>query len=189
MNLATLIIIAFSILAGDNTCGSFPDRDFGGPDMPKHTRIYANSIYGYSVRIPNGLAGYSSPSPTPQHGFGIVLSWEPRAYISFDGSYNAWGAKNVSELQEIQLKWVAEKAAHVVSIRKYRWRIGPLSARRFVAHHRCNQAKGTFIEDTTIALHRGIVYTATLLTTKERYQEDKVVMERMMRDWRSLARD
>lgn len=186
--LAISILILLPLAAGDD-CGRFPWAGFGSPDMPKHTGSYSNSIYGYFVRIPGGLAGYSAAPPAPEHGFGVVLSWEPRAYISFDGSYNAAFAESLREIEETHLKWVREKAERVLSVERRQVRLGPLRARRYIARHTCRNATGRFVEDTTMALHKGVIYSATLLTTEERYAKDRAVLEQMLRSWRLIVRE
>ncbi|MBS1808618.1 MAG: hypothetical protein JST84_10545 [Acidobacteria bacterium] len=141
------------------------------------------------MRIPKGRTGYSDLPPSPQHGFGIVLSWEPRAYLYVDGSYNSLEVKQAKELEQLHLKWLAEEAAQVIGIEKRNTRLGSLPARRYVARHRCKKRPGTFIEDETIMLHQGIVYTVGLLTTEERYGRDKVVLEQMLGAWRLAPRE
>src|SRR5436190_16144964 len=131
MTFCLALVIAFSLSADDH-CGNFPPKSFSGQGVPKHTRSYSNYVYGYSVKLPTGLTGYSTPPPAPQHGFGIVLSWKPRVYIYFDGSYNAFEAKDVREIEQMHLKWVAEKSAQVVSVKKYAHYLGRLPARRYV---------------------------------------------------------
>jgi len=51
----------------------------------------------------NGLVGYTSAAPAPYHGFGIVLSWEPRSYLYVDGSYNSLELKSLKMLKPIIL--------------------------------------------------------------------------------------
>lgn len=188
MELLMTLVLAFSIFTGDVNCGNFPPKGFDGPDMAKFTGTYSNFVYGYSVKVPRGLVGHNTPAPSPQHGYGIVLSWEPRAYIFVDGSYNSSEAKNANEIEETYLKFLQEESAEVIKVEKSRSVLGPLSARRYVAKHTCKKLRGTFIEDMTIALHKGVVYSAGLLTTPDRYLRDKPVLEQMLKTWRLAQR-
>ncbi len=183
------LLIAFCFFAGNNHCGNFPEKPFADSENYKWTRRYLNYVYGYGVNIPKGLTGYSDLPPSPQHGFGIVLSWESRAYLYFDGSYNSFEAKNTKELEQLHLKWLEEESGQIISIKKYKTRLGSLTARRYVAERKCKNKAGIFIEDNTILLHKGIVYSACLLTTQERYASDKAVLEKMLRTWRLTHRE
>lgn len=189
MNFCIALLIAFCFSSADDHCGNFPAKDFDGPGMAKFTGRYSNFVYGYAVKIPKELTAYNNPPPSPQHGFGIVVSWEPRAYIYFDGSYNAGDAKNGEEIEQTYLKWLGEESAQILSIQKYKSRLGRLSARRYVAKHTCKKLQSIFVEDMTIVLYKGVVYSAGLLTTEDRYLRDKVVLEHMLAGWRLIRRE
>ena len=185
----TLQILVFLLLATtptgtDDYCGNFPEPGFDDPAMSRFVRWYSNPTYHFSVRVPKGLVGHSSPPPLPQHGFGIVLSWTPRAYIYFDGSYNAADEGNTTEIASTRLRWLRDSSLKILSTQRQHTHLGPLSARRFVARHTCPKVRGVFVEDTTIALSRGIIYTVSLLTTDERYQRDRRIMNEMLKTWR-----
>lgn len=188
MNFVLTCLLAFCFVAVDDHCGNFPARQFDESQSTKWKNRYTNLAYGYSVRIPKGRTGYSDLPPSPQHGFGLVLSWEPRAYLYVDGSYNSLEVKNAKELEQLHLKWLAE-SAQVIGIEKHNVRLGSLPARRYVARYTCKKLRGTFIEDETILLHQGIVYMVGLLTTQERYGRDKVALEQMLRSWRLAPRE
>jgi hypothetical protein len=189
MKLCVALFVAFSLPTSNDFCGNFPPSGFDGPGRAKFTGRYYNFVYGYSVRIPKGLAGYNTAPPSPQHGFGVVLSWEPRSYVYFDGSYNSSEAKNAKEIEEAHLKWLEEKSAQVTGVERFNLHLGPLRARRYVARHTCKKVQGEFVEDTVIALYQGIVYSASLLTTQARYSQDRVILERMLRTWRLARRE
>ncbi|HXI91061.1 MAG TPA: hypothetical protein VNO24_13680 [Blastocatellia bacterium] len=189
MSCSIALLVAFCLFTVDDHCGDFPEKRFDESENTKWTNRYVNFVYRYSVKIPKGLSGYSDLPPSPQHGVGIVLSWEPRAYIYFDGSYNSSGARNTRELEQEHLKWLAEESSQITGILHHKSRLGLVSARRYVARHTCRKLQGTFIEDETIMLHKGIVYTASLLTSPDRYSRDKAVLDQMMRSWRLAHRE
>jgi len=64
------VLMYSAAFAGE--CGNFPDRDFENKENLAFKGPYENGNYMYAVTIPKGLTGYSSPSPSPHHGFGIV---------------------------------------------------------------------------------------------------------------------
>src|ERR1700722_14916630 len=70
-------------------CGSVPPPGFDQPPNRSHTGRYDNPLYGYSVTIPGPLSAYSQ-SGGAERGFGIVLSWTPRAYLSVDAAYDVY---------------------------------------------------------------------------------------------------
>src|SRR5438105_1993762 len=76
------------VISRGESCGNFPAAGFDAPEMRHFSDEYRNPNYGFGVTIPKGLTGHDLAAPTPHHGFGVVLSWEPRVYIDFDGSYN-----------------------------------------------------------------------------------------------------
>jgi hypothetical protein len=80
----------------------------------------------------------------PHHGFGVVLSWEPRRYISFDGSYTVETrpsvTPSVNQVQAQALEWVHEESDRAISVRKTKTRLGSLPARRHVVYLRVRTA-------------------------------------------------
>src|ERR1700722_15154770 len=76
-------------IADDSFCGAAPAAGFDQPPNVPHTGRYLNAVYGYSVNIPAPFSGYSA-STGPQRGFGIVLSWKPRAFLRIDAAYDAF---------------------------------------------------------------------------------------------------
>jgi hypothetical protein len=182
-SLAALLLHATLAIAAPENCGRFPAPGFDGPDMDRHTGNYANPTYRYSVRIPDGLAGFSAPPPAPHHGFGVVLSWEPRAYIYFDGSYNALDDQDSDEVANRHLQWLGNDAEKIIAVRKQKVRFKGAPASRYVARIACKGLPGEFVEDMRFVLRDGIVYSAGLLTTADRYRRDSAIFESMLRSW------
>ena len=50
-----------------------------------HVGVYRNSVYHYSIKVPQGLECRTTPPPAPQHGCRIVV--RDGAEIWWDGSY------------------------------------------------------------------------------------------------------
>jgi len=146
---------------------------------------YRNLNYGFAMTIPKGLTGHDAPTPAPHHGFGVVLSWEPRVYIDFDGSYNA-NDLSLRETEEKFLGYLRQDSASVQSVSSKAFKLGPLLARRQVVYHTCAGHKDVFVDDQVIALSRdgSITYTAWLMTTTSRYEKDRKLFEKFLRTWK-----
>ena len=194
MKLVILLTIAIGLfhsdaLAATNaSCGDFPAPGFDAPDMARFVGEYTNPNYGFSVHIPDGLVGHSSPAPMPQHGFGVILSWEPRAYIFFDGSYtietDASATPSVDQVQAQALGWLRGESARIISVHQTHTRLGSLPARRHVVYRSCENRSDVFVVDEVIALRGGITFTAALLSVRQRYSNDRRIFERFLRTWR-----
>jgi hypothetical protein len=183
-----LALVGSNPIAADKaSCGDFPALGFDSPEMSRFVGEYSNPNYDFGVRIPDGLVGHSSPPPMPHHGFGVVLSWEPRVYISFDGSYTVEtptsATPSFDQVQAQTLNWVREESDRVISVRKTRTRLGSLPARRHVVYRTCANRPGVFVVDEVIALLGGVTFSATLLSVDHRYMNDRDIFERFLRTW------
>jgi len=179
---AVLMALAMPLAARANGCGRFPSAEFEGPDRARVEGRYANATYGYAVKAPPGRVGHVSPAPAPNHGFGVVLSWTPRAYLYVDGSYESLEG---STLEEQSARFVRADAQRVLWTRSTKARLGGLDAVRYVARYECPGLQGVYITDEVRALSRdgGTVYTVALLTTAERYHADRKAFEAMVRSF------
>jgi len=179
------LLIEISIISVAYACGDFPVSGFDDPDMRHFTGAYYNPNYGYSVIIPKGLTGHDAAPPAPHHGFGIVLSWEPRAYVYVDGSYNSSELESIEDVETQHLTWLKEESGKIDSVDHIVTNLGSLEARRFIALHTCPQVGGNFIDDYIFAFskNKDIIYTVALLTTEARYKKDKRVLEQLIKTW------
>ena len=168
-----------------SSCGDFPTLAFGSPETAIAAE-YQNANYGYVVRVPKGLIGYRASPSTPDHGLGIVIRSEPRAYLYVDGSYNAAEQPNLQSLGARHAKWL-KSAGHVLSVQQSMMRLGSLRALRRVSRYTCSERGGVFVQDEVIALSadREIVYTVALLTTDRHYVADRRRLEQLIRSWHS----
>jgi len=155
---------------------------------------YANFNYAYSVLVPKGMVGATSPAPLPQHGFGINLlkpssgslsekgGW-PKAYLWVDGSYNSLMWNSFQDVINENLRWKKGKYNLVRLIRRDTTHLGRLPAVRFVTAYR--DAGEEMIEDQIISFrHQGdIIYSISLCTPESRYDEDKRWVVEMQRTW------
>lgn len=167
------------------SCGNFPAPGFDAPEMRHFAGQYRNRNYGFALTIPKGITGHDAPAPAPHHGLGVVLSWEPRAYIEFDGSYNALEL-SLRETEVKNLEYLREDSESIQSVSSKLSRLGPLHARRQVVYHNCKGHADTFVDDYIVALSRDgkIAYTARLMTTASRYGQDRKLFEEFLRTWK-----
>lgn len=179
-------LFLLSLLRPVFACGDFPQPGFDDSDMAHFTGQTYNPNYGYSVIIPKGLVGHNSPPPAPYHGFGIILSWEPRAYLYVDGSYNSLDLESLDKVKAQNLEWLKQESKKIISVKHSVSKLGPLQAKRYVALHICPKASGEFIDDYTFAFSKGkdIIYTVALLTTADRYKKDQRVLEAILKTWK-----
>ena len=190
-------LAAATVLRADGNkgkCGRFPDPGFDGPGMSSFTGAYTNPNYGFSVVIPMGLTGHDVPPPSPHHGFGIVLSWEPRAYVNVDGTYNYLDDPEAQfdindpdqalpELAKLHSRWIRNSSRAVISTTRTATRLGELHAVRQVSRYTCSSVAGVYITDSVFAMSGNVVYSLELLTTKSRYPADRVIFDQLVSSW------
>ena len=163
-------------------CGTQPPGGFDQPPNHSYTGRYLNQLYGYSVDIPAPLSGYA-PSVGPERGFGIVLSWLPRAYLRADAAYDAYydiSADGVHrrDLNTIRLRdqvledqAVSSSMSHTVG-------------GRYVTRVQCAGDAQVYIHDDVIVVRNREIYRLNLQSVPERYDRDVRVLDAMLRSWR-----
>lgn len=183
---AALLLAAAAVAHAAEPCGRFPSPGFDAPDMTRFEKHYANVQYLYSVDLPPGLVAHGAAGP--DHGAGIVLSWEPRAYLNVDGTYDAIEWKTPRAAAKQLLAWKREESTAVLSHTQSPVRLGPLHAVRLVVRHRCAKLPDVYVDDDVVAIDakQGIVYQVSLTTTEPRYARDKALMDAMLASWRLL---
>jgi hypothetical protein len=163
-------------------CGTQPAAGFDQPPNRTYTGRYLNQLYGYSVDIPAPLSGHAQ-SAGPERGFGIVLSWLPRAYLRVDAAYDAYydiSADGVHrrDLNTIRLRdqvledqAVSSSMSHTVG-------------GRYVTRVQCAGDAQVYIHDDVIVVRNREIYRLNLQSVPERYDRDVRVLNAMLRSWR-----
>jgi hypothetical protein len=179
------ILLFKPAFARSEACGNFPAPGFDGPAMRHFSGDYRNPNYGFAVTIPKGLTGHDAPAPAPHHGFGVVLSWEPRVYIDFDGSYNVMDL-SLRDTERKNLGYLRQNSESVRSVSSNAFKLGSLQARRQVVQHTCQGHKEIYVDNQIIALSKDgkITYTAWLMTTSSRYEQDLKLFDDILRTWK-----
>jgi hypothetical protein len=142
---------------------------------------YTNFDYAFSVLVPAGMMGATSPAPNPQHGFGINLInptttfWTmqegmPGAYLFVDGSYNSAELASLEDAMQESLKFLNEQYGNSRLLSKTPTRLGGLRALRFVASYGKSDEKM-------------IVYSIELTTPASRYARDKSLVAQIQKSW------
>jgi hypothetical protein len=171
---------------GSSECGRFPDPGFEGGGNTAFKGSYENLNYLYVVTIPNGLVGYSSPPPSPQHGFGIVLSWEPRAYLFVDSSANSLNYNNEEEALNHHMEYLQKEAEHIVSRNISNLLLGKTQAKMQEIHYKCSGVSEERVRFMVVSLRNGSspVDSAEMDTTVSRLGKDLMVYYSIIKSWR-----
>jgi hypothetical protein len=181
-----LLMLMLSDLAHavSDYCGSLPAPGFDQAPNQARTGRYENPIYGYSVRIPAHLTGYAAAAG-PERGFGIVLSWSPRAYLRVDAAYDMYfdiDAAHVHRSDLVSMRLhdsVIEDLAESSSLAK---RLGG----RYRTRVQCGADSKIYIHEDVIVFVNREIYRLDLQTVEERYQADVDVLNTMLRTWQWL---
>jgi hypothetical protein len=159
---------------------------------------YENYVYGYSVRIPDGMVGAGSTPPAPQHGFGIDLDhprsteWRhgtesPKSFVNVDGSYNSLEWERLDEAVNSNLDFIREKGRNVRLQRRAEMLLGGLTALRVVARY--EEGGVEMVSDEVVAFRTegdgavSVVYTLAMSTPLSKYERDRPVLEALMEGW------
>ena len=155
---------------------------------------YENYVYGYSVKIPDGMVGVGSTPPAPQHGFGIDLDnprsteWNgrpefPKSYLYVDGSYNSLEWERLDDAVNAHLRYIREDGGNVRVWNRTQTRLGGLRAVRLVALY--EQDGVEMVSDEIVSLNgeTGVVFTLSLSTPRSKYERDRPVLEAMQQSW------
>ena len=174
-------LMSNSAMAVDLFCGAVPSADFDRPPNLVHTGRYLNPVYGYSVNIPAAFSGYSA-STGPQRGFGIVLSWQPRAFLNVDAAYDAFFDITAAGVHRSDLVAMRQHAT-VLDDRAEQITLARKQGNRFVTRVRCGDDSRVFVHDTVLVMVNREIYRLALQTVPERYEADSAVLNAMLRSW------
>lgn len=166
-------------------CGAMPASGFDLPPNRAHTGRYVNDVYGYAVSIPAGLIGYSS-AQGPQRGFGIVLSWAPRAYLRVDAAYDAFydiTADGVHQRDAVGVRLfdtlLSDQKSPAVLVHD--------PGGRYLMRVRCPGSAQVYIHDDVIVMRRREIYRVDLQTVPSRFASDVKILEAMLPTWQWVA--
>jgi hypothetical protein len=163
-------------------CGAVPAPGFDQPPNHAHSGRYLNQLYGYSVEIPASLSAYTS-SEGPERGFGIVLSWMPRAYLSVDAAYDAYYDITADGVHRRDINAI-RLHDQVLDDRALSYLVAHAAGGRYVTRVQCAGDPRIYIHDDVIVVRNREIYRLNLQSVPERYAGDAKVLDAMLRSWR-----
>jgi hypothetical protein len=166
-------------------CGTAPPPEFEQAPNRVHTGPYVNPVYGYSVAIPAPLSAYT-PGVGPERGFGIVLSWSPRAYLSVDAAYDAYYDISADGVHRRDINAIRLHDL-VVSDQGSSYLLAHAAGGRYLTRVQCAGDPQIYIHDDVIVMRNREIYRLNLQSVPERYAIDVKVLNAMLRTWRWQA--
>jgi len=163
-------------------CGAEPAPGFDLSPNHAHTGRYVNAVYGYAVTIPAGLTGYSSAAG-PQRGFGIVLSWAPRAYLRVDAAYDAFYSITADAVHMRDVVGV-RLFDTLLSDQKNPAALAHVPGGRYLMRVRCPGSAQVYVHEDVIVMRRREIYRLDLQTVPSRYASDVRLLDAMLPTWR-----
>lgn len=166
----------------DPYCGAVPAAGFDNPPNRAYAGDYVNATYGYGVTIPTGLTGFT-PYPGPQKGFGIVLSWTPRAVLRTDAIYDVY----------YDISAAGVHLRDVVGVKLFDRLLGDQSqpaaladtpGGRYRMRVQCGSNPQVYIHEGVIVVRNREIYRLDLQTVPQRYAHDVRLLDAMLRTWR-----
>lgn len=172
----------YAALARAEFCGTLPPSGFDQPPAVAHTGRYSNPVYGYSVRIPAPLRAYTRTSG-PERGFGIVLSWTPRGYLSIDAAYDAYYDISADGVHRRDIN-AMRLHDQVLGDQPSGYVLAHSAGGRYVTRVQCAPDPQIYIHDDVIVVRNREIYRLNLQSVPERYAADVRVLNAMLRSWR-----
>jgi hypothetical protein len=166
-------------------CGSAPPPGFDQPPNHAHAGRYLNQVYGYSVGIPAALSGYTQ-SGGPERGFGMVLSWTPRAYLSVDAAYDVFYDITADGVHRRDINAIRLHDL-VVSDQASSYALDHAAGGRYVTRVQCAGDPQIYVHDDVIVVRNREIYRLNLQSVPERYAADAKVLSALLRSWRWQA--
>jgi hypothetical protein len=182
---ACALAAASAAQARDEFCGRAPPQGFDQPPNQAHSGRYLNPVYGYALLIPPALTGYTQ-SGGPERGFGLLLSWTPRAYLSVDAAYDVYYDITDSGVHRRDLNAIRLRDL-VVSDQASSYALDHAAGARYVTRVQCAGNPQIYVYDDVIVMRRREIYRLNLQTVPERYASDVKVLDAMLRSWRWQA--
>jgi hypothetical protein len=179
---ACVIGAAGTARARGEFCGTQPPTGFDQPPNQVHTGRYLNQLYGYSVDIPAPLSAYTK-SEGPERGFGMVLSWLPRAYLSVDAAYDLFYDITADGVHRRDLNAIRLHDL-VLEDQAASYSVAHAAGGRYVTRVQFADDTRVYLHDEVIVLRNREIYRLNLQSVPERYAADVKVLDAMLRSWR-----
>ncbi len=148
------------------------------------TLRYSNCDYGYYVLLPNGFVAHNSLPPAPNHGFIVSLpDVGTRSYLGdrnerfvwVDASYNTGDSQKLSDVVGSSLK---DEGGPGKILKRIPIMLAGIPAIRVKMEHA--SGKSRFLQEETIAVRSGIVYTIGLRTSHSHSNLDERTYDQIL---------
>jgi len=165
-------------------CRNVPAPDFDRAPNRALVGQFDDAPYGYAVTIPSGLTAYAPPQQW-MPGFGLVLSWEPRAYLQANASYDVFfditaAAVHRRDVQGLRLHdRLLEEASTGDTL-------GGEPAERNRMRYQCPGDPQIYLHEGLIVVRNREIYRLELQTVPARYARDAALLNAMQRSWHWL---
>lgn len=165
----------------------------GGGSFPYtvHFGRYVNNDYGYSMMIPDGLHGLSSPASSFRHELLIKLPAESPIQLSAHSAHMYATRQSFNQLANQILGELRTSSSDLLILLRYREQLGTSPAMRLVVSYTDTNTHQTIVEERIIARRAcgdsnapEIMYELTLRTRRERYDQDRRLFETLIASWR-----
>jgi hypothetical protein len=180
--LAGALWIPSAAMARGEYCGTLPASGFDQPPAVGHAGRYSNPVYGYSVRIPAPLRAYTHASE-PERGFGMVLSWTPRAYLRVDAAYDVYYDISADGVHRRDIN-AMRLHDQVLGDQVSGYVLAHSAGGRYVTRVQCATGPEVYIHDDVIVVRNREIYRLNLQSVPQRYGADRKVLDAMLRSWR-----
>lgn len=146
---------------------------------------YVNCDYEYLVDIPIGLVAHGDSPPSPNHGFGVNLihsaSDAPlpdvanlRRYLYIDASYDSLEQRLPEVVAGEDIREIRRDFPSASMVLKH-VRFGGVSAVRYKIEY------ANYIQESAVAMRRGVTFLVRLKTTRTAYVRDLSTFEGILR--------
>jgi hypothetical protein len=165
-------------------CRNLPAPDFERPPNRSLVGQFDDAPYGYAVTIPSGLTAHAPAEPLLP-GFGIVLSWEPRAYLSVEAAYDVYfditqAGVHRRDVQGLRLhdRLLEEHSAPDT--------LAGAAAERDRMRFQCPGDPQVYLHEGLIVVRGREIYRLELQTVPARSAQDLALLDAMQRSWQWL---
>jgi hypothetical protein len=190
---ATSLAVAFfvSALASKAQDCNFPPKELAQGQHREYRGPYENKAYGYSIVIPANLVGYDGVNPFYQQGFGVLLGAEPQSYVFVDGEPNSLEFARPADAASRFVDYLRKHGSRVESSKITDTQLGGLKAALLVATYTCSGSTERYVRASVVAISpdKSTVYEVTLFAHSSRFEQDRVVLDALVKSWKHLARD
>lgn len=191
--IATFVSLLLGCLAPDLRAQScnLPPKESAQTGHREYRGTYTNRAYGYSLVIPEGLAGYGDPSPFYQHGLGISVGAEPQSYLFANGEPNSLEFATPRDAATQHLKYLANGESKIESQKIFKSRLGQLNAVVAFATYACPGVAERRVVYSVFAIssNGSQLYELSLYASAGDFERDKVAFDAIAKSWKYLPID